>query len=274
MTNEEYSNRYARQHARYERRAKPIFLDALHKQVQPTIDWIVNQQETHPPLDALVVPAIWRPAMVEVYNMIGMLAARREYFYMRSTDKGVLDFLVEKWRQIFYTYAINYAYRQENELSETTKEEIRKALAYSYEQNYNADESAAYIRKVVYNQISRDRAVLIARTETTTAASLGKMTGAKQYLTDTNQQGYKQWIGRADARERGRETDSMHWALNDTIIPMDEDFEFTDANGVTSYGQMPGDTRLPANQRCNCRCTTIFMTQRRYERLIAARDEG
>lgn len=273
MTASEYAALYAKQHARYERRAYPIFLNALHKQVQPTIDWITKQNEVNPPLDALVVPAIWRPAMVDVYNMIGMLAAKREYYSMRNLEKGVLDFLIEKWRQIFYTYAINYAYRVESELSETTKDRIRTALAAAYELNLNADQTAALIRKQVYNQISRSRAVMIARTETTTAASLGKDTGARQWLSDNNQQGYKQWIGREDARERGRETDTMHWHLNDTIIPIDDNFTFTDENGVTSFAQMPGSTNLPANQRINCRCSLIYMSQRRYERIQAERDQ-
>lgn len=250
--NERYSNLYAKQHRIYERRAYPIFLRALHDQVAPTLKWITDNQDVNPPLDALVVPGIWRSPMIEVYEMIGTLSARREYFYMRNTDKGVLDFIITAWRQIFYTYAINYAYRIENELSETTKEEIRKALAYSYENSLNADQTASHIRSRVYNEISRSRAVMIARTETTTAASLGKETGARQWLADQGQQGYKQWIGREDDRERGRETDTMHWHLNDQIIPIDDKFVFTDTNGITSYGLMPGDVNLPANQRINC----------------------
>lgn len=274
MTNEEYSTLYAKQHKRYERRAYPLFLRALHEQIQPTIDWIKVNGPDNPPLDALVVPAIWRDPMVEVYQMIGMLAARREYFFMRNAEKGVLDFLVAKWREIFYTYAINYSYRIENELSETTKDEIRRALATAYEMNLNADQTATLIRKQVYNEISRSRAVMIARTETTTAASLGKDTGARSWLKEQDQKGYKQWIGREDSRERGRETDTMHWHLNDQIIPIDENFTFTDADGVTSYAQMPGATDLPANQRINCRCALVYMSARRYERLMAERGQG
>jgi hypothetical protein len=269
MTNEEYSNIYAKQHAIYERRAYPIFLRALHEQITPTLKWITDNQSVDVPLDALVVPSVWRNPIVNVYEMIGMLAARREYFFMRATDKGALDFLIEAWRQVFYLYSINYAYRIENELSDTTKEEIRRALQYSYENNLNADQTASYIRKKVYNEISRSRAVMIARTETTTAASLGKETGAKSWLKEQGQTGYKQWIGRGDNRERGFETDTMHFHLNDQIIPINENFVFTDSDGVTSYGSIPGDTNLPANQRINCRCTLIYMSQRRYERMQA-----
>ena len=262
MTNEEYSNLYAKQHARYERRAYPIFLKALHEQITPTLKWITENQSVEVPLDALVVPAIWRTPMVEVYEMIGMLAAKREYFFMRDAEKGVLDFLVAKWREIFYFYSINYAYRIENELSETTKEEIRRALTTAYELNLNTDQTAALIRKQVYNQISRSRAVMIARTETNTAASLGKMTGGKSWLEEQGQKGYKEFIGRADERER-----HTHFELNNDIIPIDEPFKFG-----TEYAQYPGDVTLSAGERINCRCTFLIMSQRRYERIIAGRN--
>lgn len=261
MTNEEYSNIYADQHRRYERRVYPIFLKALREQINPTLKWIIDNNDVNPPLDALVVPAVWRDPIVKAYEMIGMLSAKREYFFMRSTDKGALDFLIEAWRQIFYFYSINYAYRIENELSETTKEEIRRALQYSYENNLNADQTATYIRKKVYNEISRSRAVMIARTETTTAANLGKDTGARQWLKEQDQKGYKQWIGREDERER-----HTHWELNNDIIPIDDDW-----NVGTDRAGMPGDTRLSAGNRINCRCTQVYMSQRRYERLMSER---
>ena len=234
----------------------------MHEQITPTLKWVTENQSVEVPLDALVVPSVWRNPMVEVYEMIGMLAAKREYFFMRDAEKGVLDFLVAKWREIFYFYSINYAYRIENELSETTKEEIRRALTMAYELNLNADQTAALIRKQVYNQISRSRAVMIARTETNTAASLGKMTGGKSWLEEQGQKGYKEFIGRADERER-----HTHFELNNDIIPIDEPFKFG-----TEYAQYPGDVNLSAGERINCRCTFLIMSQRRYDRIIAGRN--
>lgn len=263
---------YARQHKQYERRIYPLFLRALRKQLEPVINWIeVNPSDyqfKQPDLDVLVVSSIFRKPMQQAYDMVAVTAARREYYYMKGIEeKGLIDFLVEKWRALFNDYATTYAYRVESDLSETTKEEIRRALAYAYENQLNANQTAAYIKKSVYNQISRKRAVVIARTEATTASNLGKETGAKEWLKESGQQGYKQWLGREDSRERGFGTDHGHWAMNDDIIPMEQDWELTDDKGVVSYGQRPGDTRLPANQRVNCRCTQLFMSARRYERM-------
>lgn len=254
---------YERQHAIYERRLYPIFLNALKKQVQPTIDWVASGLSS-PPLDTLVDPKVFRLPIVRAYEMIGQLAAKREYFYIRDQEKVIIDFLIDKWRKIFYDYSVNYAYRISNELSETTREEIRKALLYATEHNLNADQTASYIRKEVQNKISRARSVTIARTETTTASNLGKDTGARTWLAEQNQKGYKQWLGRNDSRER-----HSHRATNNEIVPLDDKWTLTDDKGVSVQCGLPGETTLPANERINCRCTFLVMSERRYNRMQA-----
>jgi hypothetical protein len=245
----------------------PIFLSALRKQIEPVLAWVA-EFGINPPLDALIKPSVFRIPIRQAYEIVGTLAAKREYYYMREMEgKGFIDFLVDKWRALFNDYATTYAYRIENDLSETTKEEIRIALRYAYENTLNANQTAAYIRKSVYNEISRTRAVMIARTEATTASNLGKEIGAKEWLKETGQAGYKQWLGRGDSRERGFGTDHGHWDLNNDIIPIEQDWTLVDGKGVVSHGQRPGDTRLPANQRIRCRCTQLFMSARRYERM-------
>lgn len=257
---------YARQHKQYERRIYPLFLRALRKQLEPVINWIeVNPSDyqfKQPDLDVLVVSSIFRKPMQQAYDMVAITAARREYYYMRGIEeKGLIDFLVEKWRALFNDYATTYAYLVESDLSETTKEEIRRALAYAYENQLNANQTAAYIKKSVYNQISRKRAVVIARTEAGSAAMLGKTQGAKEWLAETGQKGYKQYIGREDERER-----DSHRRLNDEIIPMEQDFEFVSERG-TELAPYPCDTRLSGGERINCRCTVLYMSERRYLRM-------
>lgn len=249
---------YARQHRQYEKRMYGIFLRALRKQIGPVLNW-VSEFGIDPPLEALIKPSVFRQPIKQAYDMVAVTAARREYYYMRGIeDKGFIDFLVEKWRKLFNDYATTYAYRIENELSETTKEEIRRALKDAYDMQLNASDTAGLIRKRVYNEISRRRAVMIARTEATTASNLGKETGAREWLKETNQAGYKQWIGREDERER-----HTHWELNDDIIQIDEDWQVGN-----DLAMNPGDTRLSAGNRINCRCTQMFMSARRYERML------
>lgn len=251
---------YARQHKIYERRIRPLFLNALKKQINPVIEFI-QMGGRNPNLDLLIDKTVFRVPLVNSYLMVGQLAAKREYYWMQGNDeKGVLGFLIDKWSLIFRNYAINYAYRIENELSETSKQEVREILEYAYENNLSGDDTAYLIRKKV-NQISKWRSRVIARTEATTASNLGKEVGAREWLKEQGQEGYQQWLGREDERER-----HDHFILNDTIIGIDEQWI---VGGESA--NMPGDTRLSGKQRIQCRCTRMFMSKRRYDRIQAAK---
>ncbi len=198
--------------------------------------------------------------MLTAYNIVGVLSAQRQYYWMKANDtKGLLGFLVDKWRLFFRDYALNYAYRINNKLAETTRKEIRTALSEAYEQTLSVDQTARYVRKKVNNEISRDRAVNIAQTEAATASNLGKIQGGKSWLEEQGQRGYKQWLGREDAKER-----PAHVALNNRIIPLDDKFE---VGGELAY--QPGDENLSADMRCRCRCTILIMSERRYLRGLA-----
>jgi len=253
---------YEKQLKRYAVRTYPIFLRALQSQVNPVVEYIRRTGNVDPPLDILVIPNVFIRPIQQSYEMVGLLSAKRQFYLMQRTEnKAAIDFLIDAWKAIFLDYATNYAYRIDNELSETTKEEIRRALAEAYEQGLNADKTATYIREKVGRKISRSRAVLISRTESATAANLGKRTGAESWLSENNEKGYKQWIGRNDGRER-----ITHIELNDDIIPMEQDFRVGN-----DKGQYPGDVRLSADERCNCRCTVIYLSERRYNRMMEER---
>lgn len=262
MTLSEQQRRdYKKQHSAYERRIKPIFLNALRRQIEPIALWLeANLGE--PPVDALIDKTIFRQPMVQAYLLVGNMSAKRGYYLIRGNDGGVksaIDLFINLWTEIFKDYALRYAYRIENELSETTKQEVRKALAEGRELGYSNDRIATLIRRRVQWQISRTRAILIARTEATTASNLGAEQGAKTWLKEVGQKGYKEFIGRDDERER-----HTHRELNGKIIPIEEKFSFGG-----SLALLPGDTTLPAKERIQCRCTTLFMSERRYLRMMA-----
>lgn len=258
---EKQRQEYRKQHSAYERRIKPIFLNTLRRQIEPVVLWLDANPVGEPPLELLIDQAIFRRPMVQSYQIVGMTSAKRSYYQIRGNDgsKVAIDFFINLWADIFREYALRYAYRIENELSDTTKEEIRKALAEGRELGYSNDRIATLIRRRVQGQISRTRAILIARTEATTASNLGAETGAKTWLNEVNQKGYQQWISRID-----EETRHNHLDLNDDIIPMGEQWQVG-----TELADMPGDTKLSAKERCNCRCTRLFMSERRYLRLMA-----
>lgn len=242
---------------RYAKRVYPLFLRGLQKQLAPAIAFIRDYPAATPPLDALINPAVMREPIILAYQLVGVTAARREYYSLRR-EKSFIDFLIDKWKALFLEYATNYAYRIQNELAETTKEEIRQALKEAYEMQLSGNQIASYIYKKVGRKSTRERAVTIARTESATASNLGKQEGAKSWLN--GQQGYKQWMGRI-AHER-----QSHLEVNNEIIPIEQDFELNIyKDGIlmgSEVANLPGDTRLSAANRINCRCSVRFLDER------------
>jgi hypothetical protein len=228
----------------------------MRKQIHPVISWLEINPGL-PPIEALIQSDVYVKPMLLSYRTVGLLAAKREYYNQRNLDgKGIIDILSDAWAKIINNYASEYAYRITNELTQTTIREIQNALAYGYEQTMNNNQLAAYIRKRVQNEISRQRATLIARTESTTAANLGKEEGAKTYFNEQGIIGYKLYIGRNDGKER-----IDHLELNDTLIPIDENFDFGG-----ELAPRPGAVSLSAAQRCNCRCVIQYMSERAANR--------
>lgn len=256
---QQIANQYAKEHKNYEKRARPVFLNAVRKNALPAIEWIDLNGAEDVPLDLLVAQNDWVIPMQQAYLMIAPLAAKREYYYQKRVKATAIDILLNVWYDIFRDYATSYAYRIMNELTETTRETIRDAIKEGYELKLNGSQLSAYIRKKVMGEISRNRANVIARTESTTASNLGKEQGAKSYFEQQGTKGYKEWVGRNDGRER-----HTHIALNDTVIPIDDKYTVG-----TEQALRPGDLDLSAKERCNCRCTQMFMSAERYRRMQA-----
>lgn len=254
---QQIAHTFAREHRNYEKRIRPIFLNAVRANATNALNWIEVNGADNVPLDLLVNSSDWINPMVNAYSLVSNLAAKREYYYQKRVKATEIDILINVWYEIFRNYATQYAYRIMNELTDTTKESIRDAIAEGFELRLNGSQLASYIRKRVLGVISRNRANTIARTEATTAANLGKSQGAKSYFEQQGEQGYKEWITRIDGKER-----IAHHIENETIIPIDEDYI---VGG--ELAAMPGDTRLSGSQRCNCRCTQIFMSAERYRRI-------
>lgn len=82
-----------------------------------------------------------------------------------------------------------------SDITQTTKEQIRRYLIQSAEQNLTLPESIALLRNA---GITDYRAELIARTETGRAANIGSMVGA----TSTGLVTIKEWIAAKDNRTR------------------------------------------------------------------------
>jgi hypothetical protein len=143
-----------------------------------------------------------------------------------------------------------------SDITNTTKDQIRRYLIQSAEQNLTLPESIVLLRGA---GITDYRAELIARTETGRAANIGSMVGA----TSTGLVTVKEWIAAKDNRTRRIPRDQFdHLNMDGTKIPMDETFKLQNKKGGFDLMLHPCDSSGSAGDVCNCRCTLGYEAQR------------
>ena len=137
------------------------------------------------------------------------------------------------------------------DITDTTKEQIRRFLVESAQKNYTLPETIALLRT---SGITDYRAELIARTETGRAANIGSMVGA----TSTGLVTIKEWIAARDNRTRREPRDHTdHLIMDGTKLPMEKQFQVPNNQLGLGYELMdhPCDSKASAANVCNCRCT-------------------
>ncbi|MEP6595894.1 MAG: phage minor head protein, partial [Ginsengibacter sp.] len=101
------------------------------------------------------------------------------------------------------------------------------------------------------HEFPRNRAFLIARTESLKSANFGAKLGFVKAGYKTN----KIWISATDDRTRRIPRDQTnHLTMNGTEIGLDDKFKVPDLKDGYDEMDHPGDTNAPASQVCNCRC--------------------
>ena len=142
------------------------------------------------------------------------------------------------------------------DITYTTKEQIRRFMVQSAEQNLTLPETIALLRT---SGITDYRAELIARTETGRAANIGSMVGA----TSTGLVTMKEWIAAKDNRTRRIPRDQFdHLHMDGVKIPMDASFRLQNKKGGFEIMLHPCDSSGSAADVCNCRCTLGYEAQR------------
>jgi hypothetical protein len=137
------------------------------------------------------------------------------------------------------------------DITNTTKEQIRRFLIQSAEQNLTLPQTIALLRT---SGITDYRAELIARTETGRAANIGSMVGA----TSTGLVTIKEWIAARDNRTRREPRDHTdHLIMDGTKLPMEKQFQVPNNQVGLGFELMdhPCDSKASAANVCNCRCT-------------------
>lgn len=249
---------FAKFQATAEKQLLPFFRKALRQQYAGILEWVQLNGIEGVPVEGLVRTDVWRNVYSQIYQLIGMKAARQEFYRQRRIDAvetkaSAIDLLVDVWSSLLRDYALTYTYQIERSLNDTTIRLIKEALGEDYELGMDRQGIIRLFEKRV-NGIIKQRSLVMSRTESSTISNLGKDIGARSWIEQQGGNGYKVWLGRNDARER-----PSHLAENNTVIPIDDTF---DLNGEQAI--RPGDVNLSPAARINCRCSVSYMPENRY----------
>ncbi|MEY3119299.1 MAG: Cellulophaga phage phi18:1 [Bacteroidota bacterium] len=199
----------------------------------------------------------------KLHLAMGVKMAQISSKVVKRSVKGIYEALEVKSAEtdLFAYTILQYLQTQgldqlASDITNTTKEQIRRYLVQSAEQNLTLPESIVLLRGA---GITDYRAELIARTETGRAANIGSMVGA----TSTGLVTVKEWIAAKDNRTRRIPRDQFdHLNMDGTKIPMDATFKLQNKKGGFDLMLHPCDSSGSAGDVCNCRCTLGYEAQR------------
>jgi hypothetical protein len=199
----------------------------------------------------------------KLHLAMGVKMAQISSKVVKRSVKGIYEaFEVKSAETDLFAYTIlQYLQTQgldqlASDITNTTKDQIRRYLVQSAEQNLTLPETIVLLRGA---GITDYRAELIARTETGRAANIGSMVGA----TSTGLVTVKEWIAAKDNRTRRIPRDQFdHLNMDGTKIPMDATFKLQNKKGGFDLMLHPCDSSGSAGDVCNCRCTLGYEAQR------------
>ncbi len=246
FNSDHYRDAYLKQHNRYEKYAYKQFKAALNEQTNACLSHL----KTYGSLTTALIDLLVRRKPVEdayraVYTKVGVLHAAWTMKAINTMGKkSLFSYFSDKWRQLMEAFFLNESADMVTDVTETTRDKIKQALADSEE--LPISQRATYLEKELGSEdFNRSRSLMIARTETTRAANKGASLGN----LDADYETAKQWIAVLDSNTR-----PDHANADGQIVPNLDTFN------VGGYEcQYPGDATLPAKESINCRCCVAYV---------------
>lgn len=227
---------------RAERQAVSVAASAIKKQVSEAVAYLNKTKSIPTTMSAvgfIISPEPIRVMMRQIYLPWGKEAAKQQRSFLLG-QKQTLDQEVEHLLLQYIDWNLGTRIQ---DITDTTKKEILKWLAYAESEGMNWNDAGKLISNKV--GLSKSRSRLIARTESVNATNYGSLLAVKQ----TGLKTVKAWVHFLDDRTR-----FDHAEMNsETFIPTEQPFT------VGGMAMMhPGDPAGGAKQCCNCRCTAIY----------------
>jgi hypothetical protein len=200
--------------------------------------------------------------MRQLYGTIGVRYARRA-FNDRTTVKALTTGPgIQEWIDLILQYLGNEFYnRGVLKISNTTKLMMLDIINKGFAEGWGALKTADYIRNNPEIDLQlRNRAEMIARTETGRAIHSGTFVGAdKSPFVKV-----KEWISARDSRTRGNPINGQkdkadHWLMDGQIVEFKQ--KFVDPRNGREL-EHPHDPKGTAADTVNCRCTFAVLTKK------------
>jgi hypothetical protein len=243
-----YHKTYLKLHSEYEEYAYPLIKKALDEQTKAITNFI--DEDNFDNLDIyiqfLVNQKPLYDALEKIYTKVGVSSATFSYDWIRnSVPKSRKDFILDFFNPQWYIEMVEYfrliGGNKVTGIDETTIDKIKNVLANILGQNLSRRDQAKLFQQTLNDPaFNRARSLVIARTESTTAANFGINMGAES----SDYEVAKFWINTKDKRTR-----RSHLLMTKEPIAINQPFL---VGGVSMM--YPGDPSAPASEVVNCRC--------------------
>jgi hypothetical protein len=243
-----YHKTYLKLHSEYEKYAYPLIKKALDEQIKAITNFTneSNFDDLQIYIQFLVDQKPLYDALEKIYTKVGVSAATFSYDWIRnSVPKNKKDFITDFFNAQWYVEMVEYfrliGGNKVTGIDQTTIEKIKNVLANILGQSLSRREQAKLFEETLNDPaFNRARSLVIARTESTTAANHGINVGAESSDYEVN----KFWINTKDKRTR-----RSHLAMTNERIAINQPFM---VGGIAM--QYPGDPSATAAEVVNCRC--------------------
>ena len=243
-----YHKTYLKLHKEYEAYAYPIIKKALDEQTGAVADFV--NEDTFDNIELYIQFLVQQKPLYsgleQIYTKVGVSAATFSYDWIRnSVPKNKKDFIIDFFNAEWYQEMVNYfrliGGTKVTGIDETTAEKVRNLLANILGQNLSRREQAKLFEETLNDPaFNRARSLVIARTESTTAANFGINMGAES----SDYEVQKFWINTKDKRTR-----RSHLLMTQDRIAINQPFI---VGGIPMM--YPGEVGAPAAEVVNCRC--------------------
>lgn len=241
---------FDRSRQRFDKRIQAAVIAALDKQFAPIIA-AVEAGSDNPEGRAATYPI--EKLFEYIYGTVGVEFARQSYL---STKGLPSDFLIKdrtsdatelegNWLRLMRRIAQTQAGEKIKGITQTTKDIVRRVMGQGQDEGLSVPDIAKRLREK-WSQLTKSRAVVIARTEIISSSNAGSLLGAQS----TGLQLQKSWLATRDSRTR-----SSHAHVDGQSVDLDGVFT---VNGDKL--RYPGDSSLGAKPATTiqCRCTIVY----------------